>query len=538
NQAAQKQKSIAHIADTLRPKCYEIAHHRTTPCDGNKHPCPIKEVMREHKPITLTHDHPDTHGNSHYIELTATPLFNKKSEFIGIIESAKDITNEIYTNKELKRYKDQLHYEEHYNKLTDLPNRILFIDRTEQAIKTHQKSYEQFAVLFLDINNFKAVNDSFGLDVGNKVLSFFANTITKALWEDNTLAHFGSDEFGLIINRIHSHNEVIDLVERLLKLFQEAFMIDEYRIYITFSIGIALYPHDAKSSQALLKNADIALHKAKEDGENNYKFYTQELTDIAIERIILENALRDAIKNDELITLFQPQIDSRENRLIGMETLLRWHHKERGVLTPNHFIPLAEEMKIIDQIDLWVIEHATQKVMEWYNQGYNPGILSINTSIQTLQRSDFKEKLIEILAKNNCPAHYIELEITESQIMKKPESTITILYELQKLGIKISIDDFGTGYSSLAYLKKLPINKLKIDKTFVDDLPQSQEDEAIIKTIIALAATLKLAVIAEGVEKEDQKLFLIDNGCSNIQGYYYYPPLLEAEIIKLLEKPL
>jgi len=490
--------------------------------------------MKTQKKTTLIHNHPDSNGKAHYVELSATPLFDRDQNFIGIIESAKDITNEIYTNRELEEYKDRLHYQEHYSSLTGLPNRVLFFDRIDQAIKIHQESNKKFAVLFLDINNFKAINDSFGLNVGNEVLKFFAQTIAKVSSPDNSLSHFGADEFGLIVNDINDIHKLIDVVDRLLHLFDEPYMIHENKIYITFRIGIALYPNDSKQSEELLKNADSALHKAKRSGKNSYEFYTKRLTDMAIKRIILENDLREAIQKGELFALFQPQVETKTQKVAGSEALVRWQHKKLGLISPDQFIPMAEEIGLVYEIDLWMINHTTQKLMQWYAKGYNAGYISINASIKTLQHPNFKKKIIEILKKNNCPAHYVELEVTESHIMSDPEAIITILKDLKDLGIQIAIDDFGTGYSSLAYLKRLPIDKLKIDKSFIDDVPGSSEDEAIVKTIIMLADTLKLRVIAEGVEETTQKDFLMANGCHYIQGYYYYKPLQEEQLVALL----
>jgi diguanylate cyclase (GGDEF)-like protein/PAS domain S-box-containing protein len=534
NKAADAHKRLSTIKDIKHPKCYEVSHKQDTPCDGVSHPCPLKEAMETGKQVVLTHDHPDENGVSDYVELTATPLYDKNDNFIGIIESAKDITEQIHTREQLKIYKDKLHYEEHYNSLTKLPNRILYYDRVAQAIKFANKNKNKFAILFIDVDNFKSINDSLGIDAGNEVLKHVAQRLKGHIKDSDSIAHFGADEFGIVLQSIKDTNKIIDYVDSLINIFKESIIVEDNKIYITVSIGISIYPDDNIKSDDLIKFADSALHKAKENGKNTYEFYTKDLTDEAYNRIVLENSLREAIPNNELVSYYQPKVDAKDGSIVGMEALVRWRNKDGVLVPPNDFIPLAEEIRLISNIDIWMINNVSKTVSSWYKKGLNPGVVSINITIQTLRMYGFKNLFMEILEENRCDPKYIELEITESQLMKNPEQTINILNDIKKMGIKISVDDFGTGYSSLAYLKKLPIDKLKIDKAFIDELPHDEEDVAISKTIISLAHSLKLDIIAEGVENKEQKDFLVENGCDTIQGYFYYKPLQSDKIEELI----
>ncbi len=535
NTAAEKNKIISNINDLEHPKCYEVSHHQSIPCDNEDHPCPLNKAMKTKKSVVLTHDHPDENGVSHFVELTATPLYDKNGNFIGIVESAKDITSEISTKKELEEYKDKLEYEEHHNSLTKLPNRVLFYDRVEQATKLALRDNEKYAILFIDINNFKVFNDSFGIEVGNKTLKKLAKILKDHARDSDTVAHFGSDEFALILNSIKDTNFVIDYVDKLRNIFKEPIEIEDDKLYLTLSIGISIYPSDSEDGNEIIKYANTALHKAKRLGKNNYEFYTDDLTELAYERIVLENSLREAIANNELVPYYQPKVDATNDKIIGMEALVRWQHKSLGIVPPIKFISIAEDIKIISDIDIFMLKSATKTISDWYKDGLNPGVVSVNMSIDTLKSENFAQIVSDTLKTNECKAEYLELEITESQIMDEPDKIIVILNDLKKLGIKFSIDDFGTGYSSLAYLKRLPIDKLKIDKVFIDEIPKNEEDIEIAKTIITLAKALKLGVIAEGVENKEQIDFLVDNDCKNIQGYFYYKPLTKEDMTKALK---
>lgn len=305
-------------------------------------------------------------------------------------------------------------------------------------------------------------------------------------------------------------------------------------LYVSSSIGIAIYPDDALKCEHLLKYADAAMYKAKDEGRNNYQFYSSEMTKSAFERVIMEQSLRVAVQEEDFIVHYQPQIDSATNKLVGMEALVRWDHSDVGMVSPAKFIPLAEETGIIVQIDIIVLHIAMNQYKQWYKQGYNPGKLSLNLSARQIENKHFTKILCDTMESLEFQPQWLTLEITEGQIMKKPEDSIQKLKDISALGIEIAIDDFGTGYSSLAYLKRLPVNKLKIDKAFVDGLPNDDEDIAISKAIIALAKTLNLTLVAEGVETKEQQEFMLENGCSVIQGYYYSKPINAKDMEQFL----
>jgi EAL domain-containing protein (putative c-di-GMP-specific phosphodiesterase class I) len=324
------------------------------------------------------------------------------------------------------------------------------------------------------------------------------------------------------------------LGKKILKTLCEAILMNDQRLYVSGSVGISFYPQDATDAQSLLKYADTAMYRAKEEGRNNYQFYAPEMTELALKRILMQNSLRQAIDNEEFMIYYQPQINISTNSLIGVEVLIRWCHPTIGVLMPDEFIPLAEESGMIAEIDQWVMKTAMMQISQWYKDGLNPGVLGLNISITQLDKINFLQQLKESLLRNDFDPAWLELEITESQMIKKPEEAIIKLHQINTLGIGISIDDFGTGYSSLSLLKRLPINRLKIDRSFVRDIPKDEEDVAIVKAIIALAKSLKLDLIAEGVETSEQRDFLIDHGCINIQGHYFSHPLPKEEMHKML----
>ena len=533
NQVAKKMKPALFLneMDDNKIKCYELSHNRTTPCEGSEHPCPLTKVFETQKTTTVIHDHKDAEGNSQIVELTCAPLWDQHNDLIGVVESAKDITAHLKTKQELQDQKEILHYKAHYDQLTGLANRVLFIDRLNQSIKSAKRYRKQVAVLMLDIDNFKAINDSLGFSVGDEILKNVGEILENSIRQVDTVASFGADEFAIIISDVDEVNNVVNIINSCMNAVKEPMKYEKHSLYVTLSIGISVYPDDAIKTEILIKNADTAMHRAKEDGRNGYKFYKEDMSATAFERIVLETSLREAISRKELVVYYQPQVDGKLDAIIGMEALVRWNHPTLGMISPANFIPIAEETGIIVEIDLWVIKTAITQMVAWRKEGLNTGVLSMNLSMKLLQYENFILNLEKILKDTGCDSSWIELEITESQIMHDIEQSIEVLNKIKELKIKLAIDDFGTGYSSLTYLKRLPIDKLKIDKSFVDELPYNDEDVAITKTIIGLSKNLNLAVIAEGVETLEQKEFLIKEGCSNIQGYYYYQPM-PAERLK------
>lgn len=435
---------------------------------------------------------------------------------------------------ELTATQDQLLHLATHDALTGLPNRILFRDRLQMAIKKNQRTNEKLALLFIDLDHFKQINDSLGHATGDQLLIHVTERLQQNLRETDTIARLGGDEFNILIDGIIHNESIIDIAEKLLNAFKEPFSIDGRLLYTTISIGIALSPDDGVNPETLLKNADTAMYRAKNDGRNTYRFYANEMGDKAFERVVMENALRIAFKEEQFSVFYQPQINILSHQWVGMEALVRWIHPTLGVVSPASFIPLCEESSLIQELDFYVFESVVKQHALWEKEGIKAPKTAVNFSAKTLANRNIAKEVWAILEFYCCDHTCIAIEVTESQIMRNPQEAIEVLDEFQKLGIEIAVDDFGTGYSSLSYLKKFPIHKLKIDQSFIRDIPHDEEDMVITKTIIGLAHNLKLDVIAEGVETPEQEKFLIENGCVLAQGYLYDKPLdAETTTLKL-----
>ena len=532
------QQSMSHITikDPKSPKCYEISHHRSTPCDEHDHPCPLKTVLHNKEHTTIIHKHYNMQGDKRYVELSATPILDKQNNCIGIIESTRDITAHLKVRSELEEQKNILDYQAHHDSLTGLPNRILFNDRLEQSIVKAKRHNTKLALMFIDLDHFKEINDSLGHAIGDEVLKEVTARLSSVIRKEDTLARLGGDEFTILLEDIHQIEDASTLAQKIIEVLSTSISINHNDLYVSNSIGISLYPDDGASAQSLLKYADTAMYKAKNEGRNNFQFYSSEMTELAFERVVMEASLRDALKHEDFIVYYQPQVDAKLGKLIGMEALVRWKHPNMGIVSPFRFIPLAETTDLIIKIDYFVMKTAITQIVLWYKQGLNPGILALNLSMKLIQKKEFIENFKSIMQETQCKPQWIELEITESQIMTNPKEALKTLNQLNEIGINLAIDDFGTGYSSLSYLKKLPINKLKIDQSFVKELPMDNHDVAITKTIISLSKNLKLKVIAEGVETKEQKEFLVEHGCNTIQGYYYAQPMPAREIERILKR--
>jgi diguanylate cyclase (GGDEF)-like protein len=461
-------------------------------------------------------------------------------DFASSISSNLALSIEIKKRHEMQEklrfQKEMFDYQAHHDTLTGLPNRTLFIDRLQQSIRHNQRSGTQMALLFIDLDRFKQINDSFGHYAGDQVLQIVAQRLSSQVRNVDTLARLGGDEFTLIIDELDSTKIVVDIIQKLLSCTEEPIVIEGHELFITLSIGVTIFPYDATTADVLLKNADSAMYKAKSEGRNTYEYYTPEMTVKAMERVKMESSLRRAIERDELVVYYQPQYNTATEQLIGMEALVRWNHPEAGMTPPSEFIPLAEETGIIIELDRWMMVHALKQFSEWYNEGLNPGTLSLNLAMHQIENSSCIGFIEEHLEASSLPKGRLKFEVTESRIMHKPEQAIESLRMMKSKGIGVAIDDFGTGYSSLAYLKRLPIDTLKIDRAFITGLPESEEDTAISNAIIALAKSLNLDVVAEGVETVEQKASLLGMGCEKIQGYLYAKPMAADDIRRLLEK--
>jgi len=434
----------------------------------------------------------------------------------------------------------QLKYLSDTDPLTDLPNRRLFHILLENGIDLAQRTNHSLGVVFLDLDQFKQVNDTLGHEIGDILLQKVALRLKQTLRDTDTLARIGGDEFNILIEDFNEPSELKPIVNHILSSFNLPFLCKEHEIHITASIGIALFPQDGQSIQTLIKNADMAMYLSKDRGRNRYSFFTQNLADLVEEKSLLIHALKTAMdKNDEFFLVYQPKISTSTGKITAVEALIRWNSSELGGwISPVKFIPVAEESGIIISLGAWVLHQACSDFMRLRDEGYHLKHIAVNVSSLQLQHDDFIKTLNDVLRTTNIDPKSLEIELTESYLATNAEHAMSILHSLRDLNINIAIDDFGTGYSSMSYLQKLSITRLKIDKSFIDDLPVSVESIAITRAIIALANTFGLSITAEGVENHDQLSFLQEEGCHEIQGYYYSKPLPFNELKEFITKTL
>jgi len=435
----------------------------------------------------------------------------------------------------IQEQKENLHYQANHDSLTNLPNRALFLDRLNHGIRKAKRAHSQFALLFLDLDRFKEINDSLGHHIGDEILKEVALRIQNSLRESDTIARLGGDEFTIILHKTENIRDIILLVQKLLLQLSKPIAIESNNLHVMSSIGISVYPNDAHNANDLLKNADAAMYKAKEHSKGSFEFYTPDLTLDATRRLELENSIRRAISNDEFVLHFQPQINSIDDSLVGFEVLVRWEN-ETHLIGPDEFIPIAEATNLIIALGKIIIDKAFKQLFDWMQEGYVATNISINLSAQQINDIEFLSFVEESMKKHHIQSSNISFEITESYVMHNPQNAIDKLHKLKKLGFSIALDDFGTGYSSLSYLKKLPIDTLKIDKSFIDDIPYDEDNSIIATSIISLAKNMQLEVVAEGVEVAVQKDFLQKNGCIFIQGYLYSKPISPHLAKKFLKK--
>jgi diguanylate cyclase (GGDEF)-like protein len=475
------------------------------------------------------------------IDALAAPLLIVPVLIILVSQISK-LKQELASQKEAEQ---QIRYLAYYDSLTKLPNRQFFKELLEHAIAYADRHELTMAILFLDLDNFKRINDTLGHDKGDKLLRAVTKKLVNLIRNsdyvargdepaENIMSRLGGDEFILLVQNLIHPKEAYQVASRILNAISEPFVLDDREIFITTSVGISLYPNDGTTVDELLKNADIAMYHAKSKGRNNCQFYSKSMTSAAVEYQNLKDRLHRAVKNDEFLVYYQPIHSLSDRKLIGVEALLRWNPSDGDLVLPSKFITIAEETGLIIPIGEWVLKTACMQVKAWQEAGYEPIAVSVNLSNRQFDQANLSKAVDRALRNANLPPKYLKIEITESALMRDPKSAIATLYKLKRMGIKISIDDFGTGYSSLNHLSQIPLDCLKIDTSFVKNISMSPSDEAIIKAIIVLAHNLNLVVTAEGVETEDQLSFLQNCGCDEIQGFLLSPALPAGEISKCL----
>jgi len=465
--------------------------------------------------------------NSHQglFETIKTPMLDVQGNTTGVVGVSRDIT-------EHKKKEEQLKTFAHFDMLTGLVNRSLFLERLTQLTKQRKQLGVRSAVLFIDLDHFKEINDTKGHSIGDQVLIVVAQRLNDLLRKGDTLARFGGDEFTVLLESIKSPIDASNVAQAMINVLKEPLLISHYQFYLTMSIGITIYPDDGEDPESLLRFADTAMYKAKENGRNSFEFYTKELSRKAFERVLLENNLRRAIANNEFVLYYQPQVDAVSQEMIGAEALIRWDDPRLGIITPYKFIAAAEASGLILEIGRWVLYQAMKDMAGWRAKGVNIETVSINLSVKQLNDTLLINTITQALEQTRCAPQWVEFEVTEGYAMNDPERAIVLLERIRDLGCKISLDDFGTGYSSLAYLKRLPVKKLKIDQSFVRDIPGDRDDEAIVKAVILIAQSMHLEVIAEGVENVAQQAFLLEQGCQYSQGYFYAKPMPKKQFEK------
>jgi diguanylate cyclase (GGDEF)-like protein len=498
----------------------QVAYWRLNALQRGYRSMGIFPLMRNDQPVGL------------FTLYASEPNFFDRDEIKLLTELTANISYALeYIEKE-----DKLNYLAYHDVLTGLPGRTLFHDRLVQAVTNAHRHGDKLGVLFIDLDHFKNINDSLGHHAGDMLLKQVAALFTSCMREDDTVARLGGDEFVVILASMASEDEAWMVSQKILKLMTEPFTIEARELFITCSIGIALYPKDGEDAKALLQSADGALYLAKNKGRNNAQFCTAEMNTRALERLTLENELRQAINRREFLLHYQPRVDIVSSEITGMEALVRWQHPVQGLLYPTKFIPVAEESGLIVPLGEWVLRTACEQNKAWQLAGLKPVSIAVNLSARQFKQQDLVELVSRILQETELDSSYLELELTESMVMQNVEAAIITLNQFKAIGVKLSIDDFGIGYSSLNYLKHFPIDFLKIDQSFVRDITTNLDDAIIAKIIISMAHDLGLRVIAEGVEAEEQKSFLCLHRCDEMQGYFFSMPVPAEEFEILLKE--
>lgn len=498
-------------------------------------------ILKERKPCDMDHRIMLPNGDEFTVNLQAEGVFDDQLKAPTIVGTAQDIS-------ERKRSEREIHRLAYYDSLTGLPNRVLFKDRVTQALAHARRYQSTLAVLFLDLDRFKVINDTLGHTVGDLLLKQVADRLSDSIRhsdsvgrsvekdETHELARLGGDEFTLLLTNIRAAQDARTVARRILDALARSFLIDGHEISVTVSVGIAIFPTDGDSVDLLLKSSDVAMYHAKEQGRNNAQFFSAAMNALATERLKMENDLRKALERHELIVYYQPQVDIQTNRIVGAEALVRWRHPQRGMLLPAVFLPVAIETGMIQKVDDEVLLMACRQNKAWQDAGYSPIRVSVNVSNLFFHGASLTNAVARALAETQLNPIYLELELTESITMRNVETSITMLLELRAMGVRLSLDDFGTGYSSLSHLQRFPLNMLKIDQSFTRDVTSNSANASITRAIISLAHSMNLFVLAEGVETDEQLTLLHKQGCDEVQGHYFGRPMSAEEFAPLFSR--
>ncbi len=487
-------------------------------------------VLEARKPF---HDmelcRPDEAGKQIWISISGEPMFDRSGTFKGYRGVGKDIT-------ERKHDEERIQFLANHDALTSLPNRVMFGEVLNLAIQNARRYHRNFAVLFIDLDRFKIINDTLGHEAGDKLLQEMGTRLTQTVRSSDVVARLGGDEFVVLIQEASEPKQVAAVARKILSALVKPMSMQGQECRVTASIGICMYPAEAQDEQSLMKYADIAMYRAKEDGKNNYKFYSEEINIHSFERLALETSLRRGMERNEFFLHYQAKLDLHTGQITGVEALVRWQHPELGMVPPMQFIPLAEETGLIVPIGRWVLRTACAQNVAWQREGLPPLRMAVNLSARQFADENLLEDIAAALKDSEMKSELLELELTESMVMQNADRAGKVLAEIKKLGVRLAIDDFGVGYSSLTHLKRFPIDTLKVDRSFIRDLPQNAEDRAITEAIIAMGKSLKLTVVAEGVETLEQETFLRDHACDETQGFYFSKPIASDQFAELLRR--
>lgn len=518
---------------------YEAFFNTFHPADRDIARAALDRALRRGKVFSLDHRIVLPNGSERIVHQQAEILFDPNGKALRMTGTVQDIT-------ERKKAEEQIRTLAYYDTLTELPNRVMFKEHLGKALARARRRNNLVATLLLDLDRFKRINDTLGHSVGDQLLREVAARLMQSVRREDlvsrhsfddtatSVARLGGDEFAIMLTDLESVQAAAKVARRTLDMLSAPISLDAQEVFATASIGITVFPFDGEDVDSLLKNADTAMYHAKSEGRNNYQYYTKSMNASAFENLALENSLRRALERGEFELYYQPQLNLDSGEIVGVEALIRWQHPELGMVSPVQFIPLALETGLIVPMDEWGLRTACQQAKAWQDAGLRPMRVSVNLSSYQFRQKKLVELVARILSETRLDPQYLDIELTESTIMQNAEETVKTLHELKEMGIKLSVDDFGTGYSSLSYLKRFPLDTLKIDRSFIKDITTDPDDEALTRAILAMSNSLKLRVIAEGVETEEQLNFLRANGCDEFQGYLFSRPVRAIEIAEML----